>query len=152
MWLEYNNQYEDKLAVSSRYFQKHVTTWAAIQSTISLTGFRTKTCKISPRWTIRTCLQGQGAQHIASCLQLNFVLNVLALSLGSILINFSHSELVGLYKAHRPPFISLLKYNQWCIVFIFNNLHCKSKFAFAITFTADNTIFTQADGNCCIWP
>lgn len=53
-------------------------------------------------------LQGQDAQHTASCLQLNLILNVLALSLGSILINFSHSGFVGLYNAHRPFLISLL--------------------------------------------
>jgi len=49
-------------------------------------------------------LQGQSAQHIASCVQFNFILNelLLALTLGSILINFG--GLVGLYKAHRPPF------------------------------------------------
>lgn len=54
MWLEYDDPYENKLAVFSN-FQKQVTTSAATQPAISFTSFRTKTVKISLRGTIRTC-------------------------------------------------------------------------------------------------
>lgn len=69
---------------------------------------------------------------------------MLALVLGSTLINFSHSGFVDLYRAHSSSFlIGLLNYNQLCL--FFNNLHWKWKFAFAVTFTADNTQSVQAE-------